>query len=108
MADVDARGQYRTLRLSDVPKHWRITAICLRCSHCAELPIAYLVRTGQLGAKTMLGDLEETRLLRCTRCNRRNFKLRIETDDDPPPGKRRRTVEGDAVVIDMPRRRSSR
>jgi hypothetical protein len=42
MAEIDVR-RHLTMKLADVPPHWRVVAICLRCSHCAPLPIAHLV-----------------------------------------------------------------
>ena len=98
------------MKLADVPPHWQITAICLRCSHCAPLPVGYLVSTRQVGPRTTVADLEEGRMLRCARCESRKVKVKIETDDDPntPRRARRRSVDGGAVVIDMPKRRAPR
>jgi hypothetical protein len=67
MVDIDGRGQHRGMKLADLPPHWQISAICLRCSHCAPLPVSYLVSTRQIGPRTTLADLEEGRMLRCAR-----------------------------------------
>ena len=109
MVDVDGRGQNRDMKLADVPPHWRISAICLRCSHCGTLPVAYLVSTRQVGPRTTLADLEEGQMLRCARCDSKKVKLHIESNDDPTtPRRARRIVDGGAVVIDMPPRRNRR
>jgi hypothetical protein len=107
---VQERSLSLGMKLADVPARWRVTAICLRCSHAAALPVAYLVATRQVGPLTTLGDLENRNMLRCARCDSRKAKLDIETDGDPaaPQRARRRIVDGETVVIAMPKRRVAR
>jgi hypothetical protein len=47
-------------------------------------------------------------MLRCARCQSRKVRVKIDTDEDPttPRRARRRSVEGGAVIIDMPKRRT--
>jgi hypothetical protein len=101
MADIDVRGQNWTMKLAEVPAHWQVIAICLRCSRSAVLPVRYLVEAGRVGARTTLGGLKGGRILRCTRCDSRAVKVKIETEEKPA---RRDGDHDGGVVVDLSRR----